>query len=225
MTDVRKKFLKRLVLYNMQYVPATIMPLVIWYILGHISSTDNFNDELAVFGFLGWIPSWYSIFNTVTYLYGKLLVKKYGYEVFSDVDPQLLKEHFNVDSKSFGKHYKALMKYRRFAGPYMTAAITLSFFIHGYLAVAVAIACFIGCLFFEDRCGTHGTVSSVTSSDRILYNDFNMASPDFNWPLVRVRGTREAAITGHTFCRLRDNNVTSGGGVKHDCFNNSFSRF
>jgi hypothetical protein len=190
MTDVQKKFFKKLVLYKMQYVPAVIMPLVIWYILGHMPSTD----EVAVFGFLGLVPSWHFIFNTVTYFYGKRLVKKYGYEVFSDVDPQLLKEHFNVDSKSFGKHYKALMKYRRFAGPYMTAAITLSFFIHGYLAVAVAIACYTACSFYGSE------FRNETSGGYRRYDYFDTTSPDFNWSLTRVRGTREANLTGHTHC-------------------------
>jgi hypothetical protein len=201
MTDVKKKFFKRLALYRMQYIPAVIVPAVIWGILlGVICRGSNMN-ELACFWGIGWIPSMYSLFNTITYFYGKCLIKKYGYGIFSDVDPNLLKKHLNIDPKAFEEQYAADMKHRK-AGFYMTVAIILSLCIHSYLAIAVALIGFFCCILYRIQCCEE---TSDGNSGYMPHSNHNIAFPDSgkphsSWGDAHIRGTVEASSTGNALC-------------------------
>jgi hypothetical protein len=160
MTDIQKKFFKRLALYKIQYIPAAIIPVIIWGILLEIVCSDCGTDELACFWGIGWIPSWFYIFNAVTYFYGKLLVRRYGPEIFSDIDPQLLEKHLHTDAKTFGEDFACLMRYRKIGGIYPLTVIVLAAVIGMYWATAAAILCWFGYIAYRtndsnDFCENH----------------------------------------------------------------------
>jgi uncharacterized membrane protein YgcG len=142
----KRKFLKRRWLYNTQYILATIIPPMIWYVL--ITAVYSYpkldTNDLACFMGIGLVPTWFYIFNTVTYFYGKLLIRRYGSEIFSGIDPKLLKEHWDTDAKTFGEDFAYIMKYRKIGGLYPLTVIALAAIIGMYWATAAAFLCFFG---------------------------------------------------------------------------------
>lgn len=156
MNDSKDKFLQRMFWYRLQYPVAFVVALL-------LSCGQLFFIWQGKYPQIEWgLPSAFvlfvALFNTVTYLYSKFLVKKYGVEMFADLDKESLLKHREFDSKSFGEYFASLNRYNKISGMYMLAVIMPAAFINLYLATAVGAIYFIG--YYTYR---------ITHSDAISY--------------------------------------------------------
>lgn len=144
----KKLFLQRMFLYKLQYIVATIVSFVmfgasvIW-----LDTTIYPGDARCVFlAFFICI----SMFNSITYFYSKCMSKKYGINMFDDLDQEWLTEYQGYDSKAFGEIFARLIQCRKIAGIYGLPVLILLFFIPLGLALLIAIVCMIGYLLYRD---------------------------------------------------------------------------
>jgi Zn-dependent protease with chaperone function len=196
MNDSKDKFLQRMFLYNLQYLSAGALSLFGWYalvmFLVWVLRIKNFDTRASLVPFA--IPLVFSLFNTITYFYSKFLAKKYGIEMFADLDQEWLREHQAFDSKAFGEIFARLIQCRKIAGPYMLAVIVPAAFINMYLATGVGVIYLIAYFFYRQTyfdtaisykipraMGGGGIVVS-----KIIDNDFNKKLDKLNQKLEEV---------------------------------------
>lgn len=143
-------FLKRMLLYRLQYLIAGILSFAIWcgiLILFHVKAeqTDevwSLKVEETIFVCAPFIIS--SIYNTVTYFYSKYMARKFGIEMFADLDQDWLMEHQAFDCKVFGEYFSRLIQCRKIAGPYMLMVMIPSVLINMCFAFIVGILYWAG---------------------------------------------------------------------------------
>ncbi|MDR0753558.1 MAG: hypothetical protein LBE95_02745 [Holosporaceae bacterium] len=150
------KFLKRMLLYRLQYLIAGIVSITVWYaIFVFFCFLDYKYRTAVVFRMIGKnvliaAPAIvFSIFNTVTYFCRQYLANKYGVEMFADLDQDWLREHQAFDAKAFGEIFARLIQCRKVAWPYMLAVIIPVAFINMYLATAVGVVYFIAYFYYR----------------------------------------------------------------------------
>lgn len=156
MNNSKDKFLHRMFLYKLQYLIAGIVSISMWYgIFVFFCYLDYKIVSNAVFRkimegvFISAPILIFALFNTITYFYSKFLSKKYGIEMFADLDQSWLREHQAFDSKAFGEIFARLIQCRKIAGPYMLAVIVPVAFINMYLATGVGIIYFLAYFFYR----------------------------------------------------------------------------
>ena len=111
----KKEFLRRLLIYRLQYIVAVFITIIASCFYVELSSTtlnDKNNSEILL---LFWMPT---VFNTVTYFYSLYMSKKYGINMFDDLDQEWLKEYQGFDAEAFGEIFGRLIQCRRIAGLY-----------------------------------------------------------------------------------------------------------
>ena len=130
--------------YRVQYFVASVISFLVfcfWECLLFVLGDKKLITES--FLFLGVIgePLFliFAVFNTCTYIYSKYLVKKYGADLFRDLDQNWLKEHQGFDSSAFGEIFTRLVQCRKIAGPYILAIISLATLVHTGLATIVGL--------------------------------------------------------------------------------------
>jgi uncharacterized membrane protein len=132
-------FLKRMFLYRAQYLCSAICAFTMWIGIAALLMIIKVSNDIGG-NFLVTSPILiFTLFNTVTYFYSKYLAKKYGIEMFGDLDQEWLREHQAFDSKAFGEIFTRLIQCRKIAGPYMLAVIVPLAFINMYLAAGVGV--------------------------------------------------------------------------------------
>ena len=147
--DSEQKFLNRLFVYRLQYFISFIMA-VICYFLVFFAIVNPFCPVREQGGYVSMAPSLvFSLFNTFTYLWSLYLAKKYGIEMFSDLDQKWLKEHQAFDSKAFGKIFAKLIQCRKIAGLYLLIVITPLALLHMEVAAIIGILYIIVYLFYR----------------------------------------------------------------------------
>lgn len=147
-------FLKRMFEYKIQYVIATIISLGLWYILmigvrilektiaeGKYVYSSNILDITPFLIF--------ALFNTATYLYSRYLTRKYGADLFGDLDQNWLREFQGFDSSAFGEIFTRLIQCRKIAGPYMLAVIAVTSLIHTGFAAFAGLIYIIAYVFYR----------------------------------------------------------------------------
>jgi Zn-dependent protease with chaperone function len=150
MDNSKDKFLKRMFLYRLQYLLSIIIPVILWYFsMKMLVNAMRVSEEIGVpYLFLSPLVI-FSLFNTIAYIYSKCLAKKYGIEMFADLDQGWLREHQAFDSKAFGEIFARLIQCRKIAGPYMLAVIGPIAFINMYWALGVGIVYFVSYFFYR----------------------------------------------------------------------------
>lgn len=121
MNDSRDKFLQRMFWYRLQYPVAFVVALLLS--CGQLFFTWQGKYPQIKWGLPAAFVLFVALFNTVTYLYSRFLVKKFGIEMFADLDQEFLREHQGYDSKAFGYYFSRLIQCRKVAGVYMLLAI------------------------------------------------------------------------------------------------------
>jgi len=186
-------FLKRLFSYRVQYLLGAILAFAIWYSVGLLifkilKIKFTFDEGFMIFA----IPFCFSLFNTVTYFYSTHLAKKYGIEMFSDLDQDWLREHQAFDSKAFGEIFARLIHCRKIAGPYMLAIITPLAFINMHLATGVGVIYFIGYFFYRmtyvDDAVSYKVPRTMGGSGEVISK---IIDPEFNERLDRLNKNLE----------------------------------
>lgn len=147
-------FLKRMFEYKVQYVVASVIAFVmigLWACMLRFLEIKNIIDgENAASGFFFLSPFLaFATFNTVTYLYSKYLMKKYGTDLFGDLDQDWLKEYQGFDSSAFGEIFTRLIQCRKIAGPYMLAVIAVTSLIHTGFAAFAGLIYIIAYVFYR----------------------------------------------------------------------------
>lgn len=154
MENFRDIFLKRMFEYKIQYLIATVISFGLWYglmfgvrFLEHQNIVIDFSYSLKYLFLAPFLI--FALFNTVTYLYSKYLVKKYGADLFGDLDQDWLREFQGFDSSAFREIFTRLIQCRKIAGPYMLAVIIVSSLIHTSFAVFVGLVYIIAYVFYR----------------------------------------------------------------------------
>jgi len=143
----KNKFLKRIFVYKLQYAIAFFVAAIISYgqlFLAGYLKFSQFEWSLP-FGIVLFVCS----FNTVTYLYSKHLAKKYGADLFGDLDQQWLKEYQGFDSSAFGEIFTRLIQCRKIAGVYILGIISVIWLIYIPLAFFVGVLLLIAYVFYR----------------------------------------------------------------------------
>jgi len=148
-------FLKRMFEYKAQYVIATVFSLAILFLwislLFFLEDMKVIDGNNAACGFFFLSPFLaIALFNTSTYLYSQHLVKKYGADLFGDLDQDWLREFQGFDSSAFGEIFTRLIQCRKVAGPYMLAVIALTSLIHTGFAAFVGLIYVIAYVFYRE---------------------------------------------------------------------------
>ena len=148
-------FLKRMFEYRIQYFIAGIMAFIFlcfWeYGMFLLNEHKNVTENFTVCGCTGEaIFLVRAIFNTSTYLYSKYLVKKYGADLFGDLDQNWLKEFQGFDSSAFGEIFTRLIRCRKILGPGLLAVLIVLTVIHTALATFVGLIYVIAYNFYRD---------------------------------------------------------------------------
>lgn len=138
-------------LYKLQYAMAGVVAPLIWYSMLMLFVWKlNLHDDTTTYFMIFALPLIFALFNTITYFYSKSLAKKYGIEMFADLDQEWLREHQAFDSKAFGEIFARLIQCRKIAGPYMLAIIVPAAFINMYLAIGVGVIYIIAYFFYRN---------------------------------------------------------------------------
>lgn len=145
----KKLFLQRMFLYKLQYIVAAIMAIAVFGMgVSWIETTIRGGRHDIYFYMLIFISI--STFNTVTYFYSKCMSKKYGINMFDDLDQEWLKDYQGYDSKAFGEIFCRLIQCRKIAGPYGLSIFILSSLINIGIAFLIAVVYTIGYLLYRD---------------------------------------------------------------------------
>jgi len=144
MKNDKDLFLKKMFEYKVQYVVASVISFVmigLWACMLRFLEIKNIMDgDNAACGFFYVSPFLaFATFNTITHFYSKYLTKKYGTDLFGDLDQNWLKEHQGFDSSAFGEIFTRLIQCRKIAGPYMLAVIAMTSLIHTLFAAFVGL--------------------------------------------------------------------------------------
>ena len=145
-------FLKRMFEYRAQYVVAAIIAFgaFITIINGFEWLRTNIDEGRYINHLLSNICIFliFATFNTVTYFCSKYLAKKYGADLFGDLDQDWLKEYQGFDSSAFGEIFTRLIQCRKIAGPYFLGIIAISsLFGEVFAPIASVIYCAIYILY------------------------------------------------------------------------------
>jgi Zn-dependent protease with chaperone function len=150
MNNSKDQFLQRMFLYRLQYLCGFLIVIFIWFGVGKTCRGLLLsNDAFGILWTFGFPAIAFPIFNTITYFYSKYLAKKYGIEMFADLDQEWLREHQAFDSKAFGEIFARLIQCRKIAGPYMLAVIVLLAFVNMYVATGVGAVYIIAYFFYR----------------------------------------------------------------------------
>ncbi len=145
----KEKFLKRMFEYRSQYVVAALFAFgsLIFIMEGSEWLRNNIDGGRYIDRLLSniYIFLIFAVFNTVTYFYSQHLVKKYGADLFGDLDQNWLKEFQGFDSSAFGEIFTRLIQCRKIAGPYFLGVIVIS---SPFGKVFALIASIIYCAFY-----------------------------------------------------------------------------
>ena len=183
-----QKFLNRLFVYKLQYIVSFVVAVACWCIVGWtIIETFCEKNNQPLFIFLA--PSLvFSLYNTFTYFWSSYLAKKYGIEMFGDLDQTWLKEHQAFDSKAFGKIFEKSIQCRKVAGLYMLALIVPIAVLNMAVAAVVGILYIVGYLvyrstYLDDSLSykiprAFGGVGTVVS--KIIDDEFNAKLDELN---------------------------------------------
>ena len=76
-------------------------------------------------------------------------MKKYGSDLFGDLDQNWLEEHQGFDSSAFGEIFTRLIQCRKIAGPYMLAVIAVTSLIHTLFVAFVGLVYVIAYVFYR----------------------------------------------------------------------------
>ena len=154
MKNFRDIFLKRMFEYKIQYLIATVISFGLWYglmfgvrFLEHQNIVIDFSYSLKYLFLAPFLI--FALFNTVTYLYSKYLVKKYGADLFGDLDQDWLREFQGFDSSAFREIFTRLIQCRKIAGPYMLAVIAVTSLIHTGFAAFIGLVYIIAYVFYR----------------------------------------------------------------------------
>lgn len=147
-------FLKRMFEYKIQYAIAIVTALILWYGIFVFGCFLEYKEIVAKhtysITFMAAAPFFiFSLFNTVTYFYSKYLMKKYGSDLFGDLDQNWLREFQGFDSSAFGEIFTRLIQCRKIAGPYMLAVIAVTSLIHTLFAAFVGLVYIIAYVFYR----------------------------------------------------------------------------
>ena len=159
-------FLKRMFEYKTQYVIASVISFVmigLWACMLRFLEIKNIMDgDNAACGFFYVSPFLaIALFNTSTYLYSQYLVKKYGADLFGDLDQDWLREFQGFDSSAFGEIFMRLIQCRKVAGPYMLAVIAVTSLIHTGFAAFIGLVYIIAYVFYRQ------TYLDIAISDKV----------------------------------------------------------
>lgn len=144
----KQLFLQRMFLYRLQYVIAAIIAFLLFGIgFAWLDTTIHHGDDRYVF-MLIFISI--SMFNTVTYFYSIHMSKKYGINMFDDLDQEWLTDYQGYDSKVFGEIFSRLIQCRKIAGSYGLPTFVLLLFIPVTWALLIAIAYMVGYLLYRN---------------------------------------------------------------------------
>ena len=141
--------------YKIQYVIAVFFSLSVLGLwinsLFFLNNRNLMDGDNAACGFVFLSPFLaFTLFNTSTYLYSKYLTKKYGADLFGDLDQSWLKEYQGFDSSAFGEIFTKLIQCRKVAGPYMLAVIAVTSLIHTGFAAFVGLIYVIAYVFYRE---------------------------------------------------------------------------
>lgn len=140
----KEKFLKRMFEYRAQYFVASVISFLVFcfweYLLFVLGDKKLITESFLFLGVIG-EPLFliFAVFNTCTYIYSKYLVKKYGADLFGDLDQNWMKEHQGFDSSAFEEIFTRLIQCRKIAGPYILVIISLATLAHTGLATIVGL--------------------------------------------------------------------------------------
>jgi len=157
----KEKFLRRMYIYRLQYVFGGIVTFFSWVLLNSLFYCNYWTDLCSILGiwevkdYLGMLLLYtpivaVSVFNTVTYFYSQYLVKKYGADLFGDLDQDWLREFQGFDSSAFGEIFTRLIQCRKIAGPYLLATFFATTLIHQYLGIIIGLIYVIAYSFYRD---------------------------------------------------------------------------
>lgn len=150
----KEKFLKRMFEYRAQYFVASVISFLVFcfweYSLFVLGDKKLITESFLFLGVIG-EPLFliFAVFNTTTYFYSKYLMKKYGANLFGDLDQNWLKEYQGFDSSAFGEIFTRLIQCRKIAGPYMLAVIAVTSLIHTLFAVFAGLVYVIAYVFYR----------------------------------------------------------------------------
>jgi hypothetical protein len=132
----KQEFLKRMFLYRIQSVIAffAAFAVFVWFVFRFPSA-----GEMGVVIYGGTLS--FTVYNTIIYFGSRILIQKYGIEMFGDLDQKWLKDHQAFDSEAFGEIFLRMIRCRKMAGPYMFPIISGAFFLGPITAIIACIVC------------------------------------------------------------------------------------
>lgn len=164
----KELFLKRMFEYKAQYIIATAMSVIaccLWIcILRFLEIKNVFTEDQVSSIFLMTLFLIFAVFNTCTYIYSKYLTKKYGADLFGDLDQSWLREHQGFDSSAFGEIFTRLIQCRKIAGPYMLAVVL---FIDLLSLISIGLAAFVGLVYVIAYVFYRQTYLDIAIADKV----------------------------------------------------------
>ena len=145
----KKEFLKRMFLYRLQKLLATLIAIIGAFVYGLLMLEMKVNSESISFLILILLVA-ISSYNTTTYVCSKYLTTKYGINLFDDLDQKWLKEHQGYGAANFGEIFSRAIQCRKIAGPCLLFVVTLLTCINVTLASIIGILYVIGyCIYYN----------------------------------------------------------------------------
>lgn len=145
----KKEFLKRMFLYRLQKVLATLIAIIGAFVYGYLMlemKVDPNSNSFLIIILLVTISS----YNTTTYLCSKYLTTKYGINMFDDLDQKWLKEHQGYGAANFGEIFSRAIQCRKISGPFLLFIVTFLSCINMTLASATGVFYVIGyCIYYN----------------------------------------------------------------------------
>jgi len=133
--------------YKLQYAVAFLIATMISY--GQLFLAGYFKFSQFEWSIPFGIVLFFCSFNTVTYLYSTHLSKKYGADLFGDLDQNWLREFQGFDSIAFGEIFSRLIQCRKVAGVYILGIISIIWLICIPLAFFVGVFLLIAYIFYR----------------------------------------------------------------------------
>ncbi len=145
----KKEFLKRMFLYRLQKLLATVIAIIGAFVYGYLmlemKVDSNSNSFLIIISLVA-----ISSYNTTTYLCSKYLTTKYGINMFDDLDQEWLKEHQGYGAANFGEIFSRAIQCRKISGPCLLFIVTFLSCINTTLASATGVFYVIGyCIYYN----------------------------------------------------------------------------
>lgn len=145
----KKEFLKRMFLYRLQKVLATLIAIIGTFVYGYLMLEMKVNPDSNSFLIIISLVA-ISSYNTTTYLCSKYLTTKYGINMFDDLNQKWLKEHQGYGATNFGEIFSRAIQCRKIAGPCLLFVVTLLSCINLTLASITGVFYVIGyCIYYN----------------------------------------------------------------------------